>query len=45
MLLELLEEKACPAEFGLTVPALKFIGIVRREWRNGSKVGVSIWRL
>ena len=45
MLLEMLEEKACPAEFGLTVPALGFIGIVRQEWRKGPKVGVSVWRL
>ncbi|MCB2113687.1 MAG: hypothetical protein KDD85_09075 [Parvularculaceae bacterium] len=44
MLLELLEEKPCPTEFGLTAPAIGFVGIVRLQWRSGANVGVSICR-
>ncbi|HNR76274.1 MAG TPA: hypothetical protein PKM48_04040 [Parvularculaceae bacterium] len=40
--LQLLEDKECPEEFGLTIPALRFVGIVRREWRRGADIGVSI---
>jgi hypothetical protein len=40
------EAAAPPDEFALTIPTLRFIGIVRIAWREGAAVGVSIlkWR-
>ncbi len=34
----------CPDEFALTIPTLRFIGIVRKIWQNDAEVGVSIVR-
>jgi hypothetical protein len=34
----------CPDEFALTIPTLRFIGIVRKVWQNNAEVGVSILR-
>jgi len=34
----------CPDEFALTIPTLRFIGVVRTVWRKGNEVGVSIVR-
>lgn len=34
----------CPDEFALTIPTLRFIGIVRTVWQSGAEVGVSIIR-
>ena len=34
----------CPEEFALTIPTLRFIGIVRKSWQNGREAGVSILR-
>ena len=34
----------CPDEFALTIPTLRFIGIVRTVWRNGRDAGVAIVR-
>jgi len=34
----------CPDEFALTIPTLRFIGVVRTIWRKGNEVGVSIVR-
>lgn len=33
-----------PEEFGLTIPTLRFIGVVRTVWRNEREAGVSIIR-
>lgn len=33
-----------PDEFALTIPTLRFIGVVRTVWRNGREAGVSIIR-
>ncbi len=35
-------ETDLPAEFGLTIPTLQFVGLVRLVWRNGTQAGVSI---
>ncbi len=35
---------ACPDEFALTIPTLRFIGIVRKVWQIDGEVGVSILR-
>jgi hypothetical protein len=37
-------EIECPDEFALTIPTLRFIGIVKTQWRNGREAGVSIVR-
>lgn len=37
-------EIECPDEFALTIPTLRFVGIVRTHWRNGREAGVSIVR-
>lgn len=42
--LELADAETCPDEFALTIPTLRFIGIVRKEWQNETHVGVSILR-
>lgn len=34
----------CPDEFGLTIPTLGFVGIVRKVWQNGRDTGVAIVR-
>lgn len=34
----------CPDEFALTIPTLRFIGIVRKVWQSGCDAGVSIVR-
>jgi hypothetical protein len=34
----------CPDEFALSIPTLRFIGIVRKAWQNENEVGVSILR-
>ncbi len=34
----------CPDEFALTIPTLRFIGIVRKIWQNGREAGVAIFR-
>ncbi|MEZ5921675.1 MAG: hypothetical protein R3C60_10030 [Parvularculaceae bacterium] len=44
MQIELLPEECCPEEFALTIPTLAFIGVVRKVWQNGNRVGVSILR-
>ena len=42
--LEMENADACPDEFALTIPTLRFIGIVRKAWRSDRQVGVSILR-
>ena len=44
--LEFLNGEVAPEEFALTVPTLRFIGIVKSEWQKDGVVGVSIvrWR-
>jgi len=44
MQIELLPEECCPEEFALTIPTLAFIGVVKKVWQNGNRVGVSILR-
>lgn len=34
----------CPDEFALTIPTLRFIGIVRKVWQSETETGVSIVR-
>jgi len=34
----------CPDEFALSIPTLRFIGIVRKVWQDGRMAGVSIER-
>jgi hypothetical protein len=34
----------CPDDFALTIPTLRFIGIVRKVWQTGRDAGVSIVR-
>lgn len=34
----------CPEEFALTIPTLRFIGVVRKVWQAGRDAGVSIVR-
>lgn len=34
----------CPDEFALTIPTLRFVGIVRKVWQCGRNVGVTIVR-
>lgn len=34
----------CPDEFALTIPTLRFIGIVRKAWQRGREAGVAIVR-
>jgi hypothetical protein len=38
------EAADCPDEFALSIPTLRFIGIVRKAWQNDNEVGVSILR-
>lgn len=42
--LALNKETECPDEFALTIPTLRFIGIVRKIWQSGPNVGVAIQR-
>ena len=46
MRVEFLDESARPGEFGLTVPTLRFVGIVQNAWTNGAQTGVEVvrWR-
>jgi hypothetical protein len=44
MRLEIHGDKACPDEFALTIPTLRFIGVVRKAWQNETEIGVSIVR-
>lgn len=44
MRLELKAAADCPEEFALTIPTLRFIGIVRKAWQSEAQVGVSILR-
>lgn len=46
MRVEFLDETARPGEFGLTVPTLRFIGIVQNAWTKGAQTGVEVvrWR-
>lgn len=34
----------CPDEFALTIPTLRFVGIVKKAWQNGREAGVSVVR-
>lgn len=34
----------CPDEFALTIPTLRFIGIVKKVWQSGREAGVTIVR-
>lgn len=34
----------CPDEFALSIPTLRFIGVVRKAWQKESEVGVAILR-
>lgn len=34
----------CPDEFALTIPTLRFIGIVKKIWQEGAEAGVAIVR-
>lgn len=42
--LSLNSDVECPEEFALTIPTLRFIGIVKKVWQNGREAGVSIIR-
>lgn len=44
MRVEFLDDSARPTEFGLTVPTLRFIGIVETAWTNGAQAGVEVLR-
>ncbi len=46
MRVEFLDESERPAEFGLTVPTLRFVGIVQSAWSKGAQNGVEVvrWR-
>ena len=44
MRLEFHGDQACPDEFALTIPTLRFVGVVRKAWQNGAEIGVSIVR-
>lgn len=44
MRLELHGDIESPEEFALSIPTLRFIGVVRRVWQNGAEIGVSILR-
>jgi hypothetical protein len=44
MRVEFLDEKARPGEFGLTVPTLRFVGIVQSAWTRGAQTGVEVLR-
>lgn len=44
MRVEFLDEQTRPPEFGLTVPTLRFIGIVENAWSNGAQTGVEVLR-
>lgn len=44
MRVEFLDHSARPSEFGLTVPTLRFIGIVQNAWTNGAETGVEVLR-
>lgn len=38
------QKTICPDEFALTVPTLRFVGIVRTVWRSQCEAGVAIVR-
>lgn len=42
--LEMAGAGECPEEFALTIPTLRFIGIVRKAWQSDTHVGVTIVR-
>ncbi|HBS35227.1 MAG TPA: hypothetical protein DEA50_09160 [Parvularcula sp.] len=46
MRIEFLDESVRPGEFGLTVPTLRFVGIVQNAWTRGAQTGVEVvrWR-
>lgn len=44
MRVEFLDERAPPGEFGLTVPTLRFVGIVHSAWTKGAQTGVEVLR-
>ncbi len=44
MRLEIHGDSACPDEFALTIPTLRFIGVVRKAWQDKTEIGVSIVR-
>lgn len=44
MRVEFLDDSARPAEFGLTVPTLRFIGVVQNAWSKGAETGVEVLR-
>ncbi len=44
MRVEFFDDKARPEEFALTVPTLRFIGIVQSAWSAGGQTGVEVLR-
>ncbi len=42
--LEFHNSDECPDEFALSIPTLRFIGIVRKAWQKEHEVGVAILR-
>lgn len=44
MRVEFHDDAPHPEEFALTVPTLRFVGIVRRAWQSGRKCGVAVLR-
>jgi hypothetical protein len=46
MRIEFSDERSWPNEFALSVPTLRFFGIVRSVWKNGQTRGVEVirWR-
>lgn len=40
--IEFIEEGDAPEEFALTIPTLRFIGLVRKVWQSEGVVGVAI---
>ncbi len=44
MRIEFLDAGARPEEFGLTVPTLRFVGIVQSAWTTGAQTGVAVLR-
>ncbi|MDZ7627465.1 MAG: hypothetical protein U5J99_03525 [Parvularculaceae bacterium] len=44
MRVEFLDDRERPNEFALTVPSLRFVGIVKKAWSAGSQAGVEVVR-
>lgn len=46
MRVEFLDDRVRPNEFALTVPSLRFVGIVKKAWSAGAQAGVEVvrWR-